>query len=132
MVWLHLSGMSWWLVPFFLVIAFGVMFGMTRIVAEGGLAVTKTPLVPVDAAIGTFSASQLGHTNLGALGLTFPWAGGMRVTLMAAVIHGLRLAEHYVTAHRRRLFLRKDRPHVRTGRAERRSTGPVPRPPRVR
>ncbi|MEE3039222.1 MAG: DUF6785 family protein [Candidatus Latescibacterota bacterium] len=105
MVWLYLSGMSWWLVPFFLTVAFGVMFGVTRIVAEGGLAVTKTPLVPMDAAIGSFGASQLGHANLGALGMTFPWAGGMRITLMATVIHGLRLAEHYVTAHRRRLFL---------------------------
>ena len=102
-IWLHAAGMAWWLAPLLIGTALGVMFGLTRIVAEGGLAVTKAPLVPVDALIGTFGASALGHANLGALGMTFTWAGGMRVTLMAAVIHGLRLAEHYITRHRRRL-----------------------------
>lgn len=102
-IWLHAAGMAWWLAPLLIATALGVMFGLTRIVAEGGLAVTKAPLVPVDALIGTFGASALGHANLGALGMTFPWAGGMRVTLMAAVIHGLRLAEEYITRHRRRL-----------------------------
>ena len=104
MVWLHLAGMSWWLAPLFLVIALVVMFGLTRIVAEGGLSVTKTPLVPADAVVGGFGASALGHGNLSAMGMTYSWAGGMRVTLMAAVVHGLRLAERYVTTHRRRLF----------------------------
>ena len=102
-IWLHAAGMAWWLAPLLIATALGVMFGLTRIVAEGGLAVTKAPLVPVDALIGTFGASTLGHANLGALGMTFTWAGGMRVTLMAAVIHGLRLAENYITRHRRRL-----------------------------
>ena len=103
-VWLHFTGMSWWLPPFFVTIALGAMFGLTRIVAEGGLAVTKAPLYPADAAIGAVGSSSLGHANLGAMGMTFPWAADMRLTMMAAVIHGLRLAEHYVTVHRRRLF----------------------------
>lgn len=102
-LWLHAAGLSWWLAPLLIGTALGVMFGLARIVAEGGLAVTKAPLVPADALIGAFGASALGHANLGALGMTFSWAGGMRVTLMAAVIHGLRLAEHYITRHRRRL-----------------------------
>jgi hypothetical protein len=104
-VWLHLSGMSWWLPPVLILLTFAVMFGLTRIVAEGGLAVTKAPLVPIDAVVGACGASSLGHANLGALGMTFPWIGSMRVTLMAAVIHGLRLAEHYITRHRRRLVV---------------------------
>jgi hypothetical protein len=103
-VWLYASGMTWWLPPFLVVITLGVMFGLTRIVAEGGLAVTKAPLYPVDAAIGSVGSSTLGHANLGAMGIAFPWGDAMRMTLMAAVIHGLRLAEHYVTVHRRRLF----------------------------
>ena len=103
-VWLYLSGMSWWLAPFLVIITLGVMFGLTRIVAEGGLAVTKAPLFPVDAAIGSVGSTSLGHANLGVMGMAFPWGDAMRLTLMAAVIHGLRLAEHYVTVHRRRLF----------------------------
>lgn len=104
-VWLQLSGMDWWVAPFLVIIALGVMFGLTRIVAEGGLAVTKAPLAPVDAVIGSVGSSALGHANLGSMGMTFTWADSMRVTLMAAVIHGLRLAEVYVTRHRRRLLI---------------------------
>ena len=102
--WLHQGGMSWWLAPCFLVITFALMLGLTRIVAEGGLAVTKTPIVPADVMVGIFSANTLGPSNLGALGMSYSWAGGMRVTLMAAVIHGLKLAEYYVKENRRRLF----------------------------
>ena len=103
-VWLRLTGMDWWLAPLLIVVTLGVMFGLTRIIAEGGLAVTKAPLVPADALIATYGASALGHANLGSLGMSLAWAGAMRVTLMAAVIHGLRLAEHYIQEHRRRLF----------------------------
>ena len=103
-VWLHLSGMALWLPPLLVLLVLGLMFGLTRIVAEGGLAVTKAPLFPADAVIGTFGASNLGHANLGGLGMSLSWGGDMRVTMMATVIHGLRLAEHYITVHRRRLF----------------------------
>jgi len=103
-VWLHFAGMAWWLAPLFLLTTFVIMLGITRIVAEGGLSVTKTPLDAVDAMVGGFGAGSLGHGNLAALGMTNSWASAMRVTLMAAVIHGLRLAESYVTRHRRRLF----------------------------
>lgn len=103
-VWLHFAGMAWWLAPLFLVVVFAIMLGVTRIVAEGGLSVTKTPLDAADAIVGGFGSETLGHGNLASMGMANSWAAGLRVTLMAAVIHGLRLAEHYVTRHRRRLF----------------------------
>ncbi|MFH1570633.1 MAG: DUF6785 family protein [Gemmatimonadota bacterium] len=103
-LWLHLAGMDWWLAPLFLTLVFAAMFGLTRVVAEGGLSVTMAPLDPADAVIGAVGAGALGHANLASLGMASSWAGGMRVTLMSAVIHGLRLAEQYVTHHRRRLF----------------------------
>ena len=105
MVWCNLSGLSWWLVPPFLLVVFLLMFGITRIVAEGGLAVTRPTMMPNDVMVGGLGASNLGPTNIGALAMTYPWAGGMRVTVMAAVIHGLKLAENYAITHRKRLFL---------------------------
>ena len=101
--WLLLAGMDWWLAPAVVLAAFGLMFGLTRIVAEGGLAVTKAPLVAADMAVAAWGGSALGRANLGSLGMSLSWAGDLRVTLMAAVIHGLRLAEQYVGSHRRRL-----------------------------
>ena len=101
--WPLLAGMDWWLAPPMVLVALGLMFGLTRIVAEGGLAVTKAPLVAADVAVAAWGGSALGHANLGSLGMSLSWAGDLRVTLMAAVIHGLRLAEQYVHSHRRRL-----------------------------
>ena len=103
-VWCVLSGMSWWLAPTFLVVVFMLMVGITRVVCEGGLAVTKPTIMPNDVMVGAFGSSTLGPANLGALGMSYPWAGQMRTTMMAAVIHGLKLAESYTITHRRRLF----------------------------
>ena len=103
-VWCGLSGMSWWLAPIFLFVVFILMLGITRIVAEGGLAVSKPTMMPNDVMVGAFGSSVLGPSNIGALGMTYPWAGQMRTTMMAAVIHGLKLAETYAMSHRHRLF----------------------------
>ena len=103
--WLVLSGISWWLVPLMLVATFALMFGITRVVAEGGLAVTRPPIMPNDLAVAAVGSAALGPINLGALGMTTPWAGEMRTTLMAAVIHGLKLAETYIGRHHKRLFV---------------------------
>jgi len=104
MVWLQLAGMSWWLAPVLLLAIFALLFGITRIVAEGGLAVTRPSIMPADVMIAAFGSSQLGEANIGALGMVDSWAGDMRTTLMAAVIHGLKLAESYVIRNRKRLF----------------------------
>ena len=104
MVWCNIAGLVWWVVPFFLLVVFLLMFGITRIVAEGGLAVTRPTMMPNDVIVGAFGAGTLGTNSIGALGLSYPWAGQMRTTLMAAVIHGLKLAEHYTIANRKRLF----------------------------
>ena len=103
--WCTMSGMSWWLAPVFLAIVFLLMFGITRIVAEGGLAVAKPTVMANDVVIGALGTSGLGPANIGALGMTYPWAGQMRTTMMAAVIHGLKLAESYTMSHRHRLFI---------------------------
>ena len=103
-IWCVLSGMSWWLAPLFLLVAFLLMFAITRIVAEGGLAVTKPTMMPNDVMVGALGSSALGAGNIGALGMTYPWVGQMRTTMMAAVIHGLRLVESYTIGHRKRLF----------------------------
>ena len=103
-VWCSFSGMSWWLAPTFLLVVFMLMFGITRIVAEGGLAVTKPTMMPNDVMVGAFGSTVLGPGNIGALGMTYPWAGQMRTTMMAAVIHGLKLAESYTMSQRHRLF----------------------------
>lgn len=103
-IWCVFSGMSWWLAPLFLLVAFLLMFAITRIVAEGGLAVAKPTMMPNDVLVGALGSSGLGSANIGALGMTYPWVGQMRTTMMAAVIHGLKLVESYTVGNRKRLF----------------------------
>lgn len=104
MAWLYVARMSWWLVPPVVMVVFALMFGITRIVAEGGLAVTRPAMMPADVAVAGLGSTQLGPANIGALSTVDSWAGEMRTTMMAAVIHGLKLAETYVITNRRRLF----------------------------
>jgi len=70
-VWLGLSGMSWWVIPLMIGTTFAVMLGVTRIVAQGGLAVTRTPLFPNDSIVTGVGSSMLGPSNLAALGMTY-------------------------------------------------------------
>jgi hypothetical protein len=102
--WLVGAGASGWLVVVFIPVFFLMMLGLTRIVAEGGLAVSRLPILPNDFVVGALGSGTLGATNLGVLGLTFPLGSEMRTSLMAALAHGLKLAEIHVRAQRRRLF----------------------------
>ena len=104
-VWLWRSGMSWWLVPMMIGLTFATILGVTRIVAQGGLAVTRTPLLPSDAIVTGVGSSTLGASNLAALGMAFTWAGEMRTTVMSAFMHALKMAETHLSSHRRRLVI---------------------------
>ncbi len=102
--WLVAAGASSWLVVVFLPIFFLMMLGLTRIVAEGGLAVSRLPILPNDLVVGAIGSSHLGAINLGVLSMTFPLGSEMRTSLMSALAHGLKLAEIHVRTQRRRLF----------------------------
>jgi len=102
-LWLSLSGMDWWVALLMVSLSFIIMVGLTRIVAQGGLSVTRSPLLASDAIITGVGSAALGPGNLAAMGMALPWSGEYRTTVMAAVMHGLKLAENYVVAHRRRL-----------------------------
>ena len=58
-------------------------------------------MMPNDVLVGALGTGALGPENIGALGMSYPWVGQMRTTMMAAVIHGLKLAESYTIANRR-------------------------------
>jgi hypothetical protein len=104
-VWLGLSGMSWWLIPLMIGTTFAVMLGVTRIVAQGGLSVTRTPLLSSDAMVTGVGSSTLGPGNLAALGMSYSWAGEMRTTVMSAFMHALKLSEIHLSSDRRRLVI---------------------------
>ena len=102
-VWLITSGMPPWIAMLFLVIAFAIFYALTRIVAEGGLAVVQQPFLASTGLVSTLGASGVGVGGLVSMGMSYIWAAEMRTFVMAPVANGLKAIEN-VRRNRRRLI----------------------------
>jgi len=90
--WLVLAGLR---VPYailFIVSAFVVFLGLTRAVAEGGMAYGRAPVNAPVFIVNAVGSSPLGSQGFAALGLTFAWATDVRTLVMASSANGLKLA----------------------------------------
>lgn len=92
-LWLLYSGFSYLPAMLFMFFAFLIYIGITRGICEGGIAVTRAPIIPSVAVNSLLGSANLGPNNLIALGLTFPYSSDMRTFVMASVANGLKIAE---------------------------------------
>ena len=102
--WLLEAGMAFWVVPIYLFALFLLCIGVSRVVSEGGVASTRTPLIPTAFVASGLGSSTLGPQNLTVLGMTYVWATSLRNLLMASCANGLKLAEEYLPGSKRALF----------------------------
>ena len=102
--WLMEAGMAFWVVPIYLFALFLLCIGVSRVVSEGGVASTRTPLIPTAFVTSGLGSSALGPQNLTVLGMTYVWATSLRNLLMASCANGLKLAEEYLPGGKRALF----------------------------
>ena len=102
--WLLEAGMAFWVVPIYLFALFLLCIGVSRVVSEGGVASTRTPLIPTAFVTSGLGSSALGPQNLTVLGMTYVWATSLRNLLMASCANGLKLAEEYLPGGKRALF----------------------------
>ena len=102
--WLLEAGMAFWVVPIYLFALFLLCIGVSRVVSEGGVASTRTPLIPTAFVTSGLGSSTLGPQNLTVLGMTYVWATSLRNLLMASCANGLKLAEEYLPGGKRALF----------------------------
>ena len=102
--WLWMAGMALWVVPLYLGVMYLVFLAITRIVAEGGVAAARAPLIPSDFVHSSFGNTVLGPQTLTALGFTYVWAADVRTFVMASAANGLRLAEDQLARRKRALF----------------------------
>ena len=102
--WLLEAGMAFWVVPIYLFALFLLCIGVSRVVSEGGVASTRTPLIPTAFVTSGLGSSALGPQNLTVLGMTYVWATSLRNLLMASCANGLKLAEEYLPGGKRTLF----------------------------
>ena len=78
---------------FLMGISFVVFFGLTKIVAEGGMGYGRAQMTPTAFTAMAFGNGPIGAQGLTVLGLCNGWAGDIKISLMAAVANGARLAE---------------------------------------
>jgi len=102
-VWLNKSGLSWPVTLFFLMTAMVIFLGLSRVVAEGGLACCVAPAIAPEFAMSKIGAAAIGPAGLVALSFTYMWAADIRVFVMAEAATGLKLAQG-VRKGRRRIF----------------------------
>ena len=98
--WLYWSGLPLGVVPLFIITAFAVFVGMSRIVAESGVPEARTPMMPQSFVATGVGTGVLGEGGLTALGFTFTWATELRIVLMSSVFHGLKLIDGQRGSHR--------------------------------
>lgn len=104
-VWfIYLTGLPFISSVFFLLIAFIIFLGLTRISAQAGLAYYRAPVIPAAVTLHTFGSKFLGDKGLVSLGLTFSWATDIRTMVMTSTANGLKLAEKF-KIFGRKLFL---------------------------
>ena len=103
--WLVAAGLQPWATVVFLVLFFLMLLGITRVVVEGGLAVSRIPIIPSNIVIASVGSHALGAASVGALGMTFVWGGEMRTSVMSAIAHGFKLAQSTIGSQRQRLLL---------------------------
>ncbi len=102
-LWMWRAGLPAWIAPLFVLLAFIIYLGITRVVAEGGIPHFFPPIIASDALVGGVGTRALEPGGIIALGFTYAWASDMIILVMVSAANGLKVTEE--TVQRRRLLL---------------------------
>ena len=102
-LWLNATGISLELVSVFLIATFVIFVGLTRIVAESGMAEAVASTIGSSFVISSFGAKALGAEGLTAMAMTYVWSADIRTFVMASTANGLKVIEGE-GRHKRPLF----------------------------
>ncbi len=102
-VWLHATGIPLWATIVFLLAALVLFYGLTRVVAESGMAEAVASTTGSSFVVSSFGAGSLGPPGLAALSLTYVWSADIRTFVMASVANGLKIVDG-PTGRRRRVL----------------------------
>ena len=92
-VWLIFGGLKPLATIMFLFFAFIIFIGLTKIVAQAGLAYGRAPVAPCVATNYAVGGLALGPGGLVSLGLTFAWAADIRTIVMTSTTNALKLTD---------------------------------------
>ena len=102
--WLWSVGLPLWVAPIYLLFAFILYIGITRVVTEGGVPWFAPPMIASDAVAVGFGSRAVTPSGIVALGFTYSWAADLIILVMATAANGLKVVEESVRGRRRMLF----------------------------
>jgi len=91
-VWIWQAGLPLRYSVAFVLAALLIFYGLTRVVAQCGLAVTIAPLIPPGFMTSTVGSANLTADGVGALAVSWTWCSDIRTTVMSSAAHGMKLA----------------------------------------
>ncbi len=103
-LWMWSVGLPAWIAPLFILIAFIIYLGITRIVAEGGMPWFFPPIIATDVIVGGVGTRALEPSGIIAFGFTYAWASDLIILVMVSAANGLKVIEETVRRRRRLLF----------------------------
>ncbi len=103
LVWLLAAGLNLPTAFVFLTMSMVIFIGLTRIIAQTGLASYRASVASPIFTVNALGSSMVGATGLTVLGLNFAWAADVRTFVMASAATGVKLAQE-TALEGRRLF----------------------------
>jgi hypothetical protein len=102
--WLWHLGTPLWIALVFVGAAMLVFVGVTRIVAEAGLAAVRSPMTAPDLVIHGLGSGLVGPTGVVNLSLAYIWAADIRIFALATCANALKVVEEMDLRSRRLVF----------------------------
>jgi hypothetical protein len=102
--WLWLMGTPLWVAVLFVCLALFIFIGITRIVAEAGLATVRAPMIAPDLLVLGLGADVVGGAAVWNLSLAYMWTADVRVFVLANCTNALKLIEEMPLRLRRMVF----------------------------
>ena len=91
-VWFWRGGLGPGYSMIFVVVALLIFYGLTRVVAQCGVAVTIAPMIAPSFMTSTFGTANISHSGLGLLSMSWVWCSDIRTSVMGSSAHGMYLA----------------------------------------
>jgi len=91
--WMVRTGLSWTYAPLFVLVVMAIFVGITRIVIESGVPMTRAPMIAPVFLINVFGSEVFGPAGVASLGMTCIWAGDVRTFVMCTGAHTWKLSD---------------------------------------
>lgn len=99
------SGIAWWIIPVFLVFLFILYFGMTRIIAQTGLAFMDLPVNAHHFTILVIGSGNIAPGSLTSLGIASAYARNWRALGLGTIAHVDKVMSDLRQSKRKLLFI---------------------------